>query len=591
MGMGLPRLLAIGLLAFLSSAAPAAAAITSSSVTTPGSGAELFYDGDAGSGSVTVRGTAAPAAAFNKGDLLCYTVADSKWTKLASGIDTSTGSFATGVSLSPVAGAACRLALVPAGKTPTGGAAAAFAGPAISVSDRFSHSSGGNLHGYYVLSGTLPWSFALQSLGECPVTTSYATDPSTLGSFSLFTGDACLPKLSGVGVAAGTRSALQVDGLNAYSPAAVATLTSQPGYEPLSYSASFNATHDTVTITETDTPTICDPPATFPPTSTTCPSMHDAGIRITQITQLLPGGQVVRVHQQFTSVDGRPHAVDALFSQSFQAPSSGQSPGFEFPGQSSFATHGKPDSFSAFGAGPGSIFVVSNAAGLLPATSNPIGAITFGRPPQDASFVSSSGSQTATLLMHYGDSLPAGGTVAYDWSFSQASSSSAVTSLERTERDRFSSPTVRILSPRSGASVSNGTLTVRGSVSDPVGVTALTVGGRGVAAAAGGAFTASVKLRTGRNVIAAKATNAAGNTSTASVTVTLKAARCKVPKLRGQTLRAAKRSLARSHCGVGKITHAHSAKVRNGRVISSSPRSGGTHRRGTRIRLLLSRGR
>jgi hypothetical protein len=591
-GMGLPRLLALGLLAFLLLSAPAAGAITSSSITFPGNGSELFYDGDNGSGSVTVRGTATPVTRSGKGDLLCYAISDSKWTKLASGIDTSTGSFATVASLSPIGGAACRLALVPAGRTPTGGAAAAFAGPAISVSDQYSHASGGNLHGYYVLSGTLTWSFALQSLGECPVANSYATDPATLGSFSLFSGDACLPRVSGVGAAGGARSSLQIDGLNAYAPGAISALIGQPGFEPLSYSTSFSASHDTVTINETDMPTICDPPAAFPPTSASCPSLHDSGIRISQSTQLLPGGQVVRVRQVFTSVDGRAHAIDALFSHSVQAPEDARSPGFEFPGQGSFAAHGRPDSFSAFPPGPSSIVVVSNAAGLLPATSNPIGAITFGRPPQGAMFVSSAGAKTATLLTHYADTVPAGASVAYDWSFSQASSSVALASLEQTERDRFFSPTVRILSPRPGATVTNPVLTVRGTVSDPVRVGGLTVGGRSVAiAAADGSFTARVGLRTGRNVISATATNDAGNASTTSVVVTLNAPACKVPELRGQSLRAAERALTRSYCGLGTITRAHSRRVGQGRVISNFPRSGGTHRHGTRIDLVISRGR
>ncbi len=588
--MGLTRLPVLGLLTFLLTAAPAAAAITSSSITAPGNGSELFYDGDAGSGSVTVRGTAAASGKSSKGDLLCYTVSDSRWTTVASGIDTTGGSFATGVSLSPIAGAACRLALVPAGKTPAGNAAAAFAGPAISVSDQFSHASGGELLGYYVLSGTLTWSFALQSLGECPVTNSYATDPATLGSFSLFTGDACLPKLGGVGAAAGTRSSLQVDGLNAYPPAAISVLSAQPGFEPLSYSTSFNASHDTVTINENDTPTICDAPATFPPTTATCPSLHDSGIRVSQTTQLLPGGQVVRISQRFSSVDGRAHTIDALFSHSVQAPAAGQLPGFAFPGQGSFATHGKPDSFSAFPPGPGSVLAVSNAAGLLPAISNPVGAITYGRPPQDATFVTAVGSQTATLVLHYADNVTAGGSVAYDWSFSQASSGAALTSLERTERDRFFSPTVRILSPRQNSVVNHPVLTVRGIVTDPIGVTQLTVGGRGVAAAAGGAFATALTLRPGKNVIAARAINTAGNTSSASVTVTLHPV-CRVPRLRGQTLAAARHALALSYCGVGRITRAHSRRIRRGRVISSSPPSGEAHRPGTRIRLLVSRGR
>src|SRR5437016_5807652 len=130
-------------------AASAHAAIVGSTVTWPATGTELFYNGDCCSGSATVRGTVVGATPGAQRDLLCYTVgpagADTNYTKVASGVDVSSGTFATSASLEPVAGFACRLAMVPAGKTPSGPAAAAFAGPAISVSDQYSHSSSGNL--------------------------------------------------------------------------------------------------------------------------------------------------------------------------------------------------------------------------------------------------------------------------------------------------------------------------------------------------------------------------------------------------------------------------------------------------------------
>jgi Glucodextranase, domain B/PASTA domain len=589
--MGLKRLLAFCLLAGLWLAAPAHAAITASSISAPASGAEMFFDGDNGAGSLTVRGTVTGATASSKGDLVCYTVSDTKLTKIASGVDVSSGQFAINASLSPIAGFACRLAMIPAGTTKTGSAAAPFAGPAISVSDQFSHSSAGSLFGYYILVGTLPWSYAFQSLGDCPVTTSFATDPSTLGSFSLFAGNACLPKSSGVGPAAGTRSSLQVDGLNAYAPAAISNLSTQAGFEPLTYGALFNAPHDTVAINEVDTPTICDPPATFPPTSTTCPSLHDSGIQVQQTTRLLPGGQVARVTQRFSSVDGRSHAIDLLFSQAVQAPASGESPGFLFSGQGSFATHSQPDSFAAFPGGPGSIVAIADASGFLPATSNPIGAMTYSHPPTSVDFTSAKGAQTATFLMHYAATIPAGGSTTYDWSFSQASSSAALATLEAVERDRFGLPTVSITRPRNRATVRSALIRVEGRAADAVGVSSVTINGHGTPLAAGGTFVATVRVRKGKNTIRATATNDAGNTSSTAITVTYKPPPCKVPRLRGKTLAAARRALASHGCSLGHVRRVRSRTIRRGRVVSSSLRSGTTHRNGTRIGLVLSRGR
>jgi hypothetical protein len=589
--MGIKRLLAFCLLAGLVLAAPAHAAITASTITAPGNGSELFFNGDSGAGSVTVRGTVTGATAASKGDLVCYTVSDTKLTKIASGVDVSTGAFAINASLSPIAGFACRLAMIPAGTSKTGSAAAVFGGPAISVSDQFSHSSSGSLFGYYILVGTLPWSFAFQSLGDCPVTTSFATDPSTLGSFSLFAGNACLPKSSGVGPAAGTRSSLQVDGQNAYPPAAISSLSTQAGFQPLSYGALFNPAHDTVAINEIDTPTVCDPPATFPPTTATCPSLHDSGIQVQQSTRLLPGGQVARVTQRFSSVDGRSHAIDLLFSQAVQAPSSGESPGFVFPGQSSFATHNQPDSFAAFPGGPGSVIAIGNASGFLPATSNPIGAITYNVPPASLDFTSAKGAQTATFLMHYAATIPAGGSTVYDWSFSQASSSPALATLEAIERDRFGLPTISISRPRNRATVRSALIRVQGRAQDAVSIASVNINGHGVPVATGGAFVATVRVRKGKNTIRATATNAAGNTSSKAITVTYKPPPCKVPRLRGKTLAAARRALTSHGCALGHLSRHHSRAVRKGRVISSTPTAGAKHRNGTKVALVLSRGR
>jgi hypothetical protein len=589
--MGSIRTLAFCCFTALLMAAPASAAITASTIIAPASGSELFFNGDTGSGSVTVAGTVTGAALNVKGDLLCYTVGDTKATKLKSDIDVSRGTFATSASLAPIAGFACRLAIVPSGKTPTGAAAAVFAGPAISVSDQFSHSSGGNLFGYFVLAGTLPWSWAVQSAGECPINSSFATDPSTLGSFSLFVGNACLPQSSGVGTAAGKRSSLMVDSLNAYTPAAISNLTSLAGFEPLTYTAGFDANHDAAIITDTETPTICASPATFPPTSTTCPSLRDSGIRLQQTTVLLPSGQVARVTQRLTSVDGKPHTIDVLFKQSVSAQSSGDSPGFQFPAQGSFATQSVPYSFSTFPAGPGSIIVISDAAGFLPATSNPIGAITYSRPPQSVDFISAKGAQTATFLMHYVDSVPADGSVVYDWSFSQASSSGSLSTLEAIERDRFYNPSVTIGNPKNGSTTTRSEVRIQGQASDPIGLTSLSVGGRGVVLRANSIFGATVGLHVGKNVITTTATNVAGNTGSTSITVTYKPPPCKVPKLRGKTVSGARHALRNGGCKSGKVKRVHSRTVRKGRVISTSPRAGTKHRHGWKVRLVVSSGR
>ncbi len=66
---------------------------------------------------------------------------------------------------------------------------------------------------------------------------------------------------------------------------------------------------------------------------------------------------------------------------------------------------------------------------------------------------------------------------------------------------------------------------------------------------------------------------------------------CNVPRLRNMTLVAAKRVLVKRGCRLGRISRAHSRRVRRGRVIAQRPAPGLRKARGARVRVVLSRGR
>jgi hypothetical protein len=65
---------------------------------------------------------------------------------------------------------------------------------------------------------------------------------------------------------------------------------------------------------------------------------------------------------------------------------------------------------------------------------------------------------------------------------------------------------------------------------------------------------------------------------------------CKVPRLVGKGLTAAKRAIRAARCSVGRVRYARSKRARN-RVVSQSPRAGRTLAVKTRINLVVSRGR
>jgi peptide/nickel transport system substrate-binding protein len=66
--------------------------------------------------------------------------------------------------------------------------------------------------------------------------------------------------------------------------------------------------------------------------------------------------------------------------------------------------------------------------------------------------------------------------------------------------------------------------------------------------------------------------------------------RCVVPNVRGKTLRQARRMLGARRCALGRVTRAYSAKVKSGRIIRQSRRPGARLLRGTKVKLVVSRG-
>jgi hypothetical protein len=67
--------------------------------------------------------------------------------------------------------------------------------------------------------------------------------------------------------------------------------------------------------------------------------------------------------------------------------------------------------------------------------------------------------------------------------------------------------------------------------------------------------------------------------------------RCGVPGLKGMPLLAAKRAIVSGGCRLGSIRRAYSKTVKRGRVILQTPQSGTLLRKGSKISLVISRGR
>ncbi|HEY7256334.1 MAG TPA: PASTA domain-containing protein [Solirubrobacterales bacterium] len=66
---------------------------------------------------------------------------------------------------------------------------------------------------------------------------------------------------------------------------------------------------------------------------------------------------------------------------------------------------------------------------------------------------------------------------------------------------------------------------------------------------------------------------------------------CGVPALKGLSLRAAKRRLLRSGCGVGRVRKRHGARLRTGTVVRQAPRPGSLLPAGSAVSVTLAGGR
>ena len=107
--------------------------------------------------------------------------------------------------------------------------------------------------------------------------------------------------------------------------------------------------------------------------------------------------------------------------------------------------------------------------------------------------------------------------------------------------------------------------------------------------------TTSPSLDAGSWWFGIRARDNAGNWTDAAVlgpfVITVSSPVCSVPRLRGQTLAAAKRTLVKRGCALGRVARAFSRRVARGRIVGQKPGPGLRLRRGAKVAVVVSRGR
>lgn len=523
--------LAVALVAGLAGAASAQATVTSSSITTP---ADPFFGFDQGqTQNVTISG-ASDGTMGDEVDIDCYSDNGSTGTTLGSTVASAVpvqadGSFTTTVLLSALEQGEyqlCRLRAVPAGTTPTSGLAS-YAGPRVAVGYLDPTMSSGALVDFYAYAPQLTATDDYDSLGSCGLDDSYQFDPSVFGQFDSY-GFYCNDFVEAQAASDPTRSGIEVDGHDAYPPAGLyydafsESTNGIVGFPSLTLSFTQDSADGDLSYTEQEPIDFCSGNL-FPVTTGNCTALVASGVQLTRTVTQTDDGHIVYIEDAYSSTDGASHSLSLLLEndQIFANEGfGGDQVSYEFPGQSSFATHVAGDSVSVPSTAPASILIENNT---VPdgGTSGARGAITYAQAPSGPfAFTAAAGYGDAVFDAPEAVTVPASGSVDIGYAYSTEFTLAAVTRDAQVAQDHFQPPAISLSSPVGGATVGASPVTVTGTAAAGSGVSSVTVNGV-PASLAGSTFSASVPLAPGANTVTATVTSNSGATGSASERVTL----------------------------------------------------------------------
>jgi hypothetical protein len=322
----LPLAVVLGVLAI---AAPAQAAITGSTITTPSDPHFVLIDSDAAAPTLSVAGTATGTGSV---DVVCVRNGVGFGDVFAAGVPVAAdGTFAVSdVPLTAQAGVrspwssdgTCRLEAWPDGATPAD--RGAFSGPRIALSklarQRLSvGANAGAVYDAFVLASGVGYSTLTRPFGHVGINDASALDPDTFRASlaGIYNSGSLAPDPPAA------QFSLAVDGQPAYPPAVASTgVGSAPSYENPGLVAvtigvtQFSPATGDMTVREVDQLVKCAPDNAYPPTAASCRRFAPVPVVLVRTTEYSHGQQVTRVVDRWRSTDGLPHRLDLSILQS-----------------------------------------------------------------------------------------------------------------------------------------------------------------------------------------------------------------------------------------------------------------------------------
>jgi PASTA domain/Divergent InlB B-repeat domain len=211
------------------------------------------------------------------------------------------------------------------------------------------------------------------------------------------------------------------------------------------------------------------------------------------------------------------------------------------------------------------------------------GAIVYNRPASAANFTLVQSFQSEFTL-HQTGTVPAGGSTSFRFPFVQDFKAANVTSMAQAAAKTFLN-TISV--SKSGKGKGHGDeLSGRDGLRQ--GLPARYADGTSVTLKAKAASGSKFSGWSG----ACKSAHSCKITANGSVTVKARFVLepCVVPDVRRKTLKAAKLSLKKAFCSLGKVTTEPSSTVTKGLVVSQNPKHGKRVKQGTRVNLVVSTG-